>query len=164
MTTARQTRRTTKKNAWRDPFLGTLAATGNVSSAIIAASVSRAFVYEERKRDEAFAAAWDGALDEAADVMEREAWRRAVEGVEKPVFGSLGGRLGSGKIGSVQEYSDTLLIFLLKGARPEKYRDRQETKHTFEPIDWDRVPPEVRDAFIEGKLKIDDVQRLLRAH
>jgi hypothetical protein len=31
-------------------------------------------------------------------------------------------------VGVVQEYSDTLLIFLLKGARPQKYRDnvRQE--------------------------------------
>jgi hypothetical protein len=60
------------------------------------------------------------------------------------------------------EYSDSLMMFLLKGARPEKYRERTETKHTFEPIDWERVPHDVRDAFIDGKLKLEDVQRLLR--
>ena len=32
------------------------------------------------------------------------------------------------------EYSDTLLIFLLKGALPEKYRERIETKHDFQSI------------------------------
>ncbi|MBI2089924.1 MAG: hypothetical protein HYT78_14500 [Deltaproteobacteria bacterium] len=29
----------------------------------------------------------------------------------------------------VHRYSDTLLIFLLKGARREKYRERQEITH-----------------------------------
>jgi hypothetical protein len=28
------------------------------------------------------------------------------------------------------EYSDTLLIFLLKGARPEKYRERADVRHS----------------------------------
>lgn len=60
--------------------------------------------------------------------MEQEAFRRAVEGTEKPVFGSMGFRMGSGEIGRVREYSDTLLIFLLKGARPEKYRERTEIR------------------------------------
>ena len=59
-----------------------------------------------------------GALDMGADTLEDEAVRRAKDGVEKPVY--QGGKL----VGHVQEYSDTLLIFLLKGARPEKYRDR----------------------------------------
>ena len=53
-----------------------------------------------------------------ADMLEDEAVRRAKDGVERPVY--QGGKL----VGHVQEYSDTLLIFLLKGARPEKYRDR----------------------------------------
>jgi hypothetical protein len=28
------------------------------------------------------------------------------------------------------EYSDTLTIFLLKGIRPEKYRDRADVRHS----------------------------------
>jgi hypothetical protein len=52
-------------------------------------------------------------------LLEDEALRRAVEGVEKPISVN-----GETKI--IREYSDTLLIFLLKGAAPEKYRDRYE--------------------------------------
>ena len=32
-------------------------------------------------------------------------------------------------MGTVREYSDTLLIFLLKGIMPNKYRDRVQTEH-----------------------------------
>ena len=31
---------------------------------------------------------------------------------------------------TIQEYSDTLLIFLLKGVRPQKYRELRQTEHT----------------------------------
>jgi hypothetical protein len=31
---------------------------------------------------------------------------------------------------AVREYSDTLLIFLLKGMRPQKYRDQARVEHT----------------------------------
>jgi hypothetical protein len=126
VTTARQTRRTTKKELWRAPFLETLSATGNVSSAITAADVSRVFVYAERKRDDDFAAQWDAALDMASDALELEARRRAHDGWDEPVFGSLGNNRGTGEVGAVRKYSDTLLIFLLKGAKPEKYRERHE--------------------------------------
>ena len=47
--------------------------------------------------------------------------RRAVEGVEEPV-GWYKGEAG----GVVRKYSDTLLIFLLKGRKPEMYRERYE--------------------------------------
>lgn len=99
---------------------------GNVTDSARAAGVSRSTVYEWRAEDDSFASAWDAALDEAADAMEREAWRRAIEGVDEPVFGAIGNNQGSGEIGTVRKYSDTLLIFLMKGARPEKYRDRHE--------------------------------------
>ncbi len=155
MKTAR-TSRTLEKGDWKPIFLAELARTGIVGVACTKAKIGRSTVYDVRKEDEAFAAAWDAALDDAVDTMESEAWRRGVKGTQKPVF------QGGKEVGRIREYSDTLLIFMLKGARPEKYRDRQETRHTFEPINWDHVPPEVRDAFIEGKLKLDDVQRLLR--
>jgi hypothetical protein len=96
--------------------------------ACTASSVPRRTAYQWRSDVPEFAAAWEEALDEAADRMEREAFRRAVEGVEKPVFGSMGQGLGSGEVGRVREYSDTLLIFLLKAAKPEKYRERSEAR------------------------------------
>ena len=89
----------------------------------------RQTVYDWRAADPAFAAAWDAALDQAADTMEREAFRRAVEGVEEPVYGRVA-KDSDGEIGRITKYSDTLLIFLLKGARPEKYRERQQVEHT----------------------------------
>ncbi len=50
-------------------------------------------------------------------------------GTEKPVFGSMGQGLGSGEVGRIREYSDTLLIFLLKAAQPEKYRETTRTEN-----------------------------------
>lgn len=41
-----------------------------------------------------------------------------------------------------------------------KPTERVEQHQTFDPIDWESVPAEVRDAFIEGRIGIDDVQRL----
>lgn len=71
--------------------------------------------------DGSYREAFDAAMDTAADRLEEEARRRAVEGVEEPV-GWYQGEPG----GYVRKYSDTLLIFLLKGARPQKYRERVE--------------------------------------
>lgn len=109
-------------------FLAELAKRGNVRDACKAARIARATPYRWREADPDFAAAWRDALDQAADVLEREAFRRAVTGVQEPVFGSLGPGQGTGEVGAVRKYSDTLLIFLLKGARPEKYRERVDNR------------------------------------
>jgi hypothetical protein len=61
------------------------------------------------------------AKEMAADRLEEEAWRRAVDGVDEPV-GFYRGKPSAW----VKRYSDTLLIFLLKALRPEKYRERYE--------------------------------------
>jgi hypothetical protein len=120
----------TPKKGWQSVFLTELAARGVIKDACAVAGVSRQAAYKARERSATFAAQWDQAIEEAADVMEREAFRRAVEGVEKPVFGSLGAKMGAGVVGHIQEYSDTLLIFLLKGIRPEKYRERTDVRHS----------------------------------
>jgi hypothetical protein len=112
---ARATRATAEK---KEKFLELLGQTGNATAAAEAIGLNRCTPYKWREKDEAFAAAWDAASEEAADRLEKEAWRRAVEGTEKPVY--QGGKL----VGKVREYSDTLLIFLLKGNRPGKYADR----------------------------------------
>ncbi len=65
---------------------------------------------------------WAEALREACDILEGEAWRRAVQGVERPIH------YQGAQVDTIREYSDTLLIFLLKGARPEKYRERFEMR------------------------------------
>lgn len=103
-------------------YLAALAETGNRSIAARAAGVARSTIYTPQWReDEVFVTAEMQALEIAADALEEEARRRAVLGVEEPV-GWYRGEPG----GTVTRYSDTLLIFLLKGLRPQKYRERWE--------------------------------------
>jgi hypothetical protein len=84
---------------------------------------------ENSHGDEAFRSAEAMAKEMAADRLEEEAWRRAVEGVEEPV-GFYRGEPGA----YVRRHSDTLLIFLLKGLRPEQYRERYEHSGGDRPI------------------------------
>jgi hypothetical protein len=82
--------------------------------------VGRRTHYGWLERDETYQAWFSEAQDDVGDTLEREAIRRAHDGVRKPVY------QGGKRVGFIQEYSDTLLIFLLKGLRPEKYRERFE--------------------------------------
>jgi hypothetical protein len=118
-----KSRAVTRTQKWKRTFIKVLGETGNVSVAIEAARVARPTAYEHKQNDQVFAAEWADALERAADVLEGEARRRAFEGVEEPVFGSLGQGRGGGEIGRVRKYSDVLLMFLLKGLRPQKFRD-----------------------------------------
>ena len=74
----------------------------------------------------------------AGDILEAEAHRRAVEGVEEPV-GWYRGKPG----GTVRRYSDNLLMFLLKGVLPERYKDRMEVAGAFANIDLTRLPDDL---------------------
>ena len=105
-------------------FLGALALGASVTSAAKAAGVDRRTVYKWREKDESFKQEWIDHVDMGADVLEDEATRRAVDGVKRPVY--QGGR----RVGFVREHSDQLLMFLLKGRRPEKYRERQSLEHS----------------------------------
>jgi hypothetical protein len=117
------TRFTPKK---RELFLDALAKTGNVQKAAKSAHTTPKTAYNYRHADPDFAAAWAQALDAAYDiVLEPEAMRRALDGVERPVYHQ------GKKVDTIREYSDTLLIFLLKGGRPAKYRERYE--HSGDP-------------------------------
>src|SRR4030095_14184981 len=99
-------------------FLKHFADWGVVETAARYAGVHRNTVYKWQERDPAFSAAYHQGVEQSTEVFEAEAGRRAVEGVEKPVY--QGGEL----VGHAREYSDTLLIFILKARKPEKYRDR----------------------------------------
>lgn len=117
-------------------FLELLAGNGNVSVSAEACNLNRRELYRRRDDDAEFAEAWDAAMEEATDHLEAEARRRALEGWDEPVFWK------GIESGVVRRYSDTLLIFLLKGSRPEKFRDRQQLEHTGpggEPLPEPRV-------------------------
>lgn len=110
----------TPKKEWQTRFLRALATRGNVADACRRAKISRQHAYRTREEDEAFATAWDESLTDGIELLEGEAFRRAKEGTLRPVFHQ------GKKVGTVREYSDTLLIFLLKANKPAKYRERVE--------------------------------------
>lgn len=117
-------RATVRTDKAREQFLETLAVACNVSEACRAAGIGRRTAYQWREDDEAFALEWDGAIEEAVDKLEREAWRRAHDGVEKPVT-------YQGKITDTYlEYSDRMLEILLKAHRPEKFVERIRSENT----------------------------------
>lgn len=120
------TKRTAKKRSkpdWAPRFLVKLAATANIRAACKAASIGKTAVYKRRDSDPEFAQAMAEALDDACDDLELEARRRAKDGTQKPVY------FKGEQCGVIHEYSDTLMIFLLKAHRPEKFRERVKVEH-----------------------------------
>jgi hypothetical protein len=85
-------------------FLNALRSGLTVTRACIEAEVAFSTVHSWRTHDPEFKAKWDEAMEQGADRLEDVARDRAVAG------------------------SDRLLIFLLKGRRPEKYRRPPEAK------------------------------------
>lgn len=114
---ANRTRRTAKKDA---KFFAVIATGRPVGVACKAAGYSRRSVYEYQKEDKDFARCWQEADDEAVELMEAEADRRAMKGTLEPVF------YQGEKCGSVRKFSDGLLMFRLKGKRPHIYRETVE--------------------------------------
>lgn len=105
-------------------FLAAYAECGTVTRAAEIAGINRTTHYDWVREDPLYSKACDAAYEHAAERLEQEARRRAVEGTEKPVF-------YQGEVcGTVTEYSDTLLMFLLKGAKPDKYKDRVSNEVT----------------------------------
>jgi hypothetical protein len=114
----------------QERFVKALGETGIVSAAVAIAGTSRTRVYELRKHDSGFASAWDEAEEQAADALEAEAWRRAVDGVPEPLVSA--GRVvrdDDGQPLAIRRYSDNLLLALLKARRPEKFKDRAVVEH-----------------------------------
>ena len=118
---ANRTKRTLKKESI---FLRSLAETGCVVIAAKECGVARRTLYEWKEADSDFSRKWDEAVEESVDALEVEARRRALEGVRKPIF------YKGVDVGGVQEYSDTLLIFLLKANRSQKYREQYKHEIT----------------------------------
>lgn len=89
----------------------------NVTIACKKAKVPRRTFYNWLEETE-FNNKFQSKVNVAIGVLEDEANRRAVQGTTKPVF------YKGKRCGSIREYSDTLLIVLLKAHAPDKYKDR----------------------------------------
>lgn len=122
---ARATKR--GREDWRPRFLAAFEEHVTVRDACVAAGVGHSEAYDERQRNPAFAEAWAEVEERTTQRMEREAFRRAVEGwVEREEFEidkETGERIPTL---TVTKFDSTLMIFLLKARRPETYRERIE--------------------------------------
>lgn len=106
------------KRLWQRAFLAALENTGSITAGAEAAKISRITAYRERQNDPEFSRLWDEALDMAADTLEDEARKRAFAG------------------------SDVLLMFLLKGLRPQRWRETRAS-----------IPPAELNKMIEAELE-----------
>lgn len=100
------------RRQWEKAFLAALENTGSVTAAADAAKIHRRATYTQKQKDPEFSRQWDEALDQAADALEDQARKRAFDG------------------------SDVLLMFLLKGIRPQKWR---ESRATIAPAELNRL-------------------------
>jgi hypothetical protein len=90
---------------------------GGVRRACEIAGVDTPLHYVWLQRDPNYKLAFDKAFEMAGDTLEQAAYERATKGVVKDVW-------HQGKIvGQEVVYSDGLTKFLLKGAKPARYRD-----------------------------------------
>jgi len=78
--------------------------------------------YRERKANPEFARQWEEALEMARHTVEYELHRRAVEGIDEPIY-----YMGE-KVGSVKKYSDQLLLARIRKLDPT-YRETQKIEH-----------------------------------
>jgi hypothetical protein len=108
----------------RRAFLAAYARCGNVSEAARIAGCNRLSHYEWLRTDERYAEVFEQAHEIAIDYLEAVARQRATDGWLEPVF------YHGEVVGHVRKFSDTLLIFLMKGARPDTYRDNATIRHT----------------------------------
>jgi hypothetical protein len=111
-------------------FLAAYAEVGTITHAAQAAGIYRGTVYEWCESDPAFADAWDAAKEAFADLLEREARRRAVDGVEEYVLhhGKVLRDPETGEYLKRRTYSDRLMELMLRAKRPAEYRDRTSTE------------------------------------
>ena len=112
--------------AKKKKFLDALSNGATVAKAANIAKVSRSGINKHRnnKKNKLFAEAWLEAVEAGTDAMEDEADRRGRIGWDEPVW-------YKGEIaGVVRKYSDTLLIFMLKARRPDKFRERTDVNVT----------------------------------
>lgn len=111
------------KKEQQEAFLAAFMECANVSLAAKKAKINRSTHYICWMKDEKYAKRFEEILPVAVGVLEDEAIRRAVDGVKKPIFHK--GEI----VGHVKEYSDTLMIVLLKAHAPNKYKERVQNEH-----------------------------------
>lgn len=103
-------------------FFTELAATDHVQKAVAKSGLPSRTVYSWRDNDAAFAQRWTEARERYVDELEAEARRRAVAGTDKGVWHQ--GVL----VGTERQYSDSLLLAMLRAKRSKEYGDKSKVE------------------------------------
>ncbi len=117
-------------------FLQYYANSGSIVLSSQAADISYELHFYWMKNREGYNLLYEQAQAMHVDRLEREATRRAVDGVEKGIW------YRGNRVGSEKQYSDLLLLAQLKANNPEKYKERTEIITT---------TVEAKDSFLSRK-------------
>lgn len=134
------------KKGWQSIAIKAMASGATVTEAAALAGKDRATIYRHLESNEQFKKDFDDATEQGTDVLEAEATRRAVNGVDEPViYQGQVTFIGIDKDGNscdpsapiavkhvpltIRKPSDTLMIFMLKARRPNKFRDNSKIEH-----------------------------------
>ena len=109
---------------WGERFLAELEKHGMLNTAARAVGTTPKQVERYTENNDEFAEHVSQSLEIAADVLEAEARRRAVNGIEKGVYykGDL--------VATETQYSDTLLIKLLEAKRRQQFGNKIDITHS----------------------------------
>src|SRR5262252_6847937 len=103
-------------------FLESYRQWANISYACEVSGTPRRDIYQWQERDPQFALAFNIAGEQATERLEREAWRRATEGTPYTRTSYWHGEpVGTD---SKIEYSDQLMMLLLRARKPDIYREK----------------------------------------
>lgn len=142
---------------------------GTITGASREAGIDPNYHFRWLEQDPDYPARFKMAHLQASELLVEEGRRRAYQGVEEPT-GWYKGEPG----GFVKRYSDALLIFLIKGAFPDIYKDRHEhTGRNGGPIEVqstvtiEQFPIWLKQAIVvvSSGVQIDpEVERVLMSH
>jgi hypothetical protein len=132
-----------------DKFLELVRAGKSASRAARVAGIPLAELNKHKADDNAFAIAWEEAIEEGTDVLEDTAYDRAVTGITKPVF------YKGERVDEIVEYDHGLLVTLLQARRPWKYKKFADANPT-------AVGPSLALQADLGKLSAAELAQLYR--
>lgn len=109
-------KRKKRRPDWASAFLTLIRGGSAIIHACIKLKISKVTVYRRLDSDPVFKQKYEEAVEYQTTALLAEAFRRAHDGVEQPVF------YKGEQVSFVREYSDSLLMFLIRGRDPQ-YRD-----------------------------------------
>lgn len=138
-------------DAKKAAFLAAFEGCGTIRGAAAASGVADTTHYAWLEKDAEYFTRFEAAQRKSAKAMEAEARRRAIEGVRRLKFDKNGEPLidpATGEPYVEVQYSDTMLIFLLKCNDPAKFGDKVEQTHKGDadnPVSIYQLPDNGRD-------------------